>query len=69
MITMTDVTIINEGTLVGFQLNTKAARDWFAANVGAEGWQWMGTTLWVDHRYAHPLAEGIDSSDLTLEVA
>jgi hypothetical protein len=65
---MTDVTIINEGSLIGFQLNTLAARQWFEKNVGADGWQWMGTTLWVDRRYAHPLADGIAEAGLNLEI-
>ena len=65
---MTDITIINEGSLVGFQLNTLAARQWFEENVGAEGWQWMGTTLWVDHRYANAIADGVAEAGLELEV-
>ena len=64
---MTDVTILNEGTLVGFQLNTLAARQWFEVNVGAEGWQWTGTILWVEHRYASALADGIAEAGLNLE--
>jgi hypothetical protein len=67
MTTSPDVTILNDGSLVGFQLNTINARQWFAANVGAEGWQWLGTTLWVDHRYAYALADGINDAGLIVE--
>ena len=66
---MTDVTITRTlGSLVGFTAHTAVAREWFDANVGAEGWQWLGTTLWVDHRYAHALADGIADAGLELEL-
>ena len=65
---MTDVTMHSEGSLVGFTLHTLAARQWFETNVGADGWQWMGTTLWVDRRYAHALADGVAEAGLQLEI-
>lgn len=54
---MYDVTVHNEGSVFGFQLSSTGAREWVQANVATEGWQWMGNTLYVDHRHAGELAE------------
>jgi hypothetical protein len=64
---MTDITMHNDGSLIGFQLHTLAARQWFQENVGSDGWQWMGTTLWVDRRYAQPIADGLAEAGLNME--
>jgi hypothetical protein len=56
---MRQVDIIDQGTLVGFNPRTEEAKQWFADNVTSEGWQWMGSTLWVDHRMAGPLIDGL----------
>jgi hypothetical protein len=33
-------------------METGAARSWADEYLDTEGWQWMGNTLWVDHRVA-----------------
>jgi hypothetical protein len=59
-----DITLDDQGSLVGFTFITKASRRWVAAAVSNEGWQWMGNTLWVDHRSAPALAEGAQEAGL-----
>jgi hypothetical protein len=61
---MRQVDIIDQGTLVGFSPRTEEAKQWFADNVASEGWQWMGSTLWVDHRMAGPLIDGLAGEGL-----
>jgi hypothetical protein len=64
---VTDVTIIGTaGSLVGFTVRTNEAREWFADNVASDGWQWMGSTIWIDHRYAPAIADGISEAGLTV---
>jgi hypothetical protein len=60
----TDVTIRNEGSLIGFTMHTAEARKWFDANVASQGYQWLGSTLWVDHRYAYQIADGLAQDGL-----
>lgn len=63
---MDDIEIINQGSLIGFNLISDAAREWFADNVEAEGYQWMGNVLYVDHRFADAIIEGVRDAGLTI---
>ena len=47
-----DVLIRNEGTVWVFNPPTPAAQEWFDENVESEPWQWLGTSLVVDHGFA-----------------
>ena len=59
------VAIINEGTLVKFQLLTDAAADWWNENVEAPPDWSRGVnennhkTFFVEHRYATPIYEAM----------
>ena len=55
----TDIRIIDDGSLIGFKPVSEECLDWINENVESAGWQWMGNTLWVDHRMAGPLLDGI----------
>lgn len=61
-----EVLIRFEGSLTSFRPLTEATREWFAENVGAEPWQWLGGFLAVDSRYAGDLAEGIQGAGFRL---
>lgn len=63
---MPDLLIHNEGTVVGFQPATAEGEDWLAENVQAELWQYLGPTLWVDHRMAGPVIEGAINDGLSV---
>jgi hypothetical protein len=59
MMATPDVLIRNEGTVWVFNPLTPAAQEWFDDNVESEPWQWLGTSLVVDHGMAAGLVQGI----------
>lgn len=61
---MSDVRIINEGTLIGVHPLTAEASQWIDENVQSEVWQWTGKILWVDHRMAGDLINGMVAAGL-----
>ena len=61
-----DVLVDNQGTIMVLTPQTQKAKDWFDENVEAEGWQWIGDGLGVDHRMAENLLQGILTSGLTV---
>lgn len=63
---MSDVRIINDGTLVGLHPISDEAAQWVDDNVHSESWQWLGRILWVDHRMALPVIEGMADAGLVL---
>jgi hypothetical protein len=44
-----------------------AAQEWFADNVASEPWQWLGPVLYVEHRLAESLIDGLASAGLVVE--
>ena len=63
---MTDFIIRNEYNVVMVEPTTAAAKDWVAANVEIDGWQWLGPAFAVDHRAAVDLLLGIDAEGFTM---
>ena len=61
-----DVLIRNEGTVWVFNPLTPAAKEWFDENVESESWQWLGTSLVVDHGFAMGLIQGIEDAGLAI---
>lgn len=61
-----DVYVEDHGSIVQFEPRTEEARQWFDENVQAEGWQWLGNRLCVDHRLAKHLREGIQIAGLQI---
>ena len=66
---MTDVTLLDQGSLIGFKPISDAAQEWFADNVHSEDWQWFGEVLWVDQRLARDLIAGIIDAGLLPGIA
>ena len=66
---MTDVTVsYRQGdTIARVTPNTQTAKDWIGENVQAEGYQWLGKSLCVEHRYVDPLVDGMLSAGLDVE--
>lgn len=62
-----DVEIVNEGTVVLFRPVTDRAKVWFKENIQAEGWQWLGMSVGVDHRYAGDIVEGLLGAGFNLQ--
>lgn len=46
------IQVSNHGTVIGFTPLDEEGRS-FLADVGAEAWQFLGSTLVLDHRVAH----------------
>ena len=64
---LADVTILDQGTVVLFRINTDAAEA-FVEDVHLENWQWNGDHgLAVDHRCAGDLIAGMQDDGLTVE--
>lgn len=59
-----DVLIYVNGSMVGIQPMTPAADQWIAYNLPTELWQWLGNTLWIDHRCAPAIIEGMQHDGL-----
>lgn len=64
-----DFEVIDQGSFIGFRPVSDEGKRWMDENVESEGWQWMGSVLYVDHRYADDLISGIDMGGLTYEVS
>lgn len=60
-----DVSLFNEGSIVLFQLNTEAAREWVSEHVDPAA-TWFGNSLVVDHRYVDDLVDGMLDAGLEL---
>lgn len=63
---MSDVSVMDEGTLVGITPLSDEARAWVKEHVQSEPWQWLGPTLWADHRMAQSLLNGMEADGLEL---
>lgn len=62
----TDFIVTDQGSVVGLTPNTEQARVWLDENVQSEGWQWLGHTLWIDHRMAENILAGVTDEGLTI---
>lgn len=63
---MADIVIAPNGTLVGFQAKSDAAKEFIDTNVHIEPWQYMGRMFYVDHRPAQSLIEFLEAAGFTI---
>ncbi len=63
---MTDVEVTRDGSLIGFRPIGDDADKWFDDNVESEGWQWLGSVLWIDYRFANQIIDGLEGDGLTV---
>jgi hypothetical protein len=59
-----DVRITDSFSIFTFEPLTLAGQEWFKANVYSEPWQWLGTQLCVEPRYASDLIDGLTGDGL-----
>lgn len=64
---MADVRILNAGTLIGFLPENEEAQAFFEDCIAAEGWQYLGPVLYVDHREALRIRDAMGDYGLTFE--
>lgn len=62
-----DIRIIDQGSIVQFMPLTDDGAAFLQHSLDHEGWQWMGRSLCVDHRFANgvielAVAEGLEIS-------
>ena len=54
-----DVNLDDHGTVCLFTPISRLAREWIARHLRLEGWQCLGASFAVEHRFAVPLVEGM----------
>ncbi len=59
-----DILVRNCGTVLQLFPLSQRASDWFADHVESESWQWMGSSLAVDWRFAGALLDRARASGL-----
>jgi hypothetical protein len=64
---MVDARFHNHGSLIGIVPITTAAQDWLDENVHAESYMRMGAVIYSEPRYAHDIANAMQSDGLTVE--
>jgi hypothetical protein len=50
-----DFTIRDEGSVFMFTPLTGICRQWIEEHIQPEGWQWLGNSFAVEHRYAQSI--------------
>lgn len=59
-----DVLVDDHGTVFMFTPITRLAHEWVVEHLALDGWQWLGASFAVDHRFARPLADGMAADGL-----
>lgn len=62
-----DVRFYNQGSLIGIDARTQAAKDWIAENVQADGCMWLGHVLYAEYRYARTIADAMIADGFNVE--
>jgi hypothetical protein len=60
-----DIQLIDGGSVVGFFPLTETGMAWLTDNTQAEGWQWLGNVLYVEHRLAADIIEGAGNDGIS----
>ena len=59
-----DVNVDGGGTVYLFTPITQLAREWVKEHLNLEGWQWLGSSFAVEHRFVGSLVEGMQGDGL-----
>ncbi len=62
-----DIRVRNFGTVWLLYPLSQRAAGWFDEHVETESWQWMGSSLVVDWRFAGPLLDGARAAGLEVK--
>jgi hypothetical protein len=54
-----DINIDDQGTVCLFTAISELAKDWISSHLRLEGWECLGSSFAVEHRFAGPLVEGM----------
>lgn len=59
---------VNGETLGRLKPNNEAAKKWLRENIENEPWQWLGNSLYVEHRYIDRIISNIEESGFTIDL-
>ena len=62
-----DFLVGDHGSIITITPVSEEGKAWIDENVESESWQWLGSSLCVDHGLAGPLLAGISEAGLTAE--
>jgi len=61
-----DMNIDDQGTVYLFTPISQLAKEWIERHLRLEGWQCLGSSFAVEHRFAGPLAAGMLADGLRI---
>jgi hypothetical protein len=64
-----DVRVESDSSMVVITPVSYLGRQWIDEHVQADSWQWLGTSLAIDKRYAAPIVEGMLDDGLAVETS
>lgn len=64
-----DVLVTGGGTMYQVWPLSDEAKAWVEENVQLEGWQWLGQSFGVEHRYIENLVEGMQQAGLSVNIS
>ena len=54
-----DINLDDQGTVCLFTPISQLAKEWISSHLRLEGWQFLGSSFAVEHRFVAPLVEGM----------
>jgi len=61
-----DVRVANEGNIFMLEFCSDRAKAWQEEFISTESWQWLGSRLAVDHRFAVGVVEAMQRDGLSV---
>lgn len=68
MKTNADLRAEHHGSIILLRPLTERARQWLKSECQAEGWQYFGTALAIEPRYAQPIIDGAIGDGLSVNL-
>ena len=62
--TQLDVNLDDQGNVFLFTPISRIAKEWVAQHLSLEGWQWMGNSFGIEHRFVGPIVNGMQADGL-----
>jgi hypothetical protein len=59
-----DVLVDNHGSMFLVTPVSAIAKEWVDQHLSLEGWQWMGSSFGVEHRFVAPIVSGMKADGL-----
>lgn len=64
---MSDIELINQGSMIGFRPITDKGKAFIDNNLETEAWQWLGPVLYIDQRMAPKIISAAEDEGLTIK--